>query len=901
MKLKFSAVTMAAMMMAACGSGELDTQDEYSQGQLRLPSAVSSAAFVYQPSYTGLQGELTFTAEALPVWARLDPVSGAITGTPAQPQSGRVQIVASNGTDTLRYSGELRVEDAARYQGRNLRDFYATGYDQKPRRLRNDLSGDLAAEIQFVQTHSIAPAGNYRRNTQDETQSRYMPRLVAQRDALLLFLPQNGTVPESVTARLLQDGEVVDTLTLQHPNSLPAADFAGGAAVAYSSRAWWTVIPWQYVRNGLGLEFSDGERTGVLDAGDIDIGLATQIVFQTIRLGMLTQPPASSGGQFVSNDPVLAATDYFETLPVARLVMANYADTTLPEVMVRSGKMYTTVSDTNGDVYSGDMRGDVAKSQVSVGINLANFGYSSYHMNQSYSHAFKQITNHHARGVYQNGAINHGLSGGNGIGTLYASAGNEASHEWGHAYGMGHYPGQGLTSDGRWAVHHADSGWGYIGHRQRMRASLSGINSDGSYSYNKDAMSGGWDGSDLSRYTYYTGYTARLIQADLERFAVPDTGFAGGYKQWNTATGRFEAVSHNQPVPQQVGVAVATILGAHDPLTDQAVIYPVFHGNYGNVFSLPAPDLSGNSDQCWLDIRNAAGEQRQIQVAATRHAHNSANQLHVNLPASFRPTQARFSCRRQGTVTELARRDFDGEIPALPPVAIVGMEAGRKQLQQREWVEIAQELAAMTADEFTLPQTLQIKIDSYDRQQLLTALPEQSRIRLQAIYALQDAAESTRVLLNHARATGLSRTETAARLRQHLHSTGLLHSDTPTLAGGVIAGYNHFFDGRQGQGELVSLTPMTPDNAAVRTRWVRDAYNRLHPVDRPWLCLGLSSDRLRLFDCATGNAAQRFSDYNGRNNPWVLQSHSSGRCLDFNRSAVTLITYGCTGSGNQQW
>src|SRR5690554_5464574 len=156
-----------------------------------------------------------------------------------------------------------------------------------------------------------------------------------------------------------------------------------------------------------------------------------------------------------------------------------------------------------------------------------------------YNHVFKQITNHHAWGNYQNGRVSHGLSGGNGIGTLSASRGNEASHEWGHAYGLGHYPGAGLTEDGRWQRHHADSGWGFIAHRGRMRDNLShnswsaelmpeGSHFQGRIPYRYDSMSGGGGGNRFSQYTHYTGYSARIIQNDLARFPIPDANFVTG-------------------------------------------------------------------------------------------------------------------------------------------------------------------------------------------------------------------------------------------------------------------------------------------------------------------------------------------------------------------------------------
>lgn len=412
------------------------------------------------------------------------------------------------------------------------------------------------------------------------------------------------------------------------------------------------------------------------------MGEATQVAFQSIRLGMLTHVDLKSG-HYTLNNPILAATDYFQTIPTSRLIMGSYADMQLDKVIVRSGVIYDDASPTTGSYYAGDMRGDVAKSQVSVGINLANFGITSNNMNQSYPHLFKQTTIHHAWGNYENGRVPHGLSGGNGIATLVDSRGNEASHEWGHGYGLGHYPGAGLTDDERFKGHHADSGWGFIAHRKRLRDNLvdnsesaelkpATFHLNGRIPYGRDAMSGGSDNTSFSVYTHHTAYSARFIQNHLERYPLPTTEFASGYKKWNEERGQYEEfnypTSEKRLAAKEVGVAVATILGGYDPdSTDygnNAVIYPVFHGNYGNVFDLPIPDLtladeSGTLlDQCWLDISNAQGDSKLVSVAANRHSNNSINQLHINLKAEFRPTLAILNCRRDGIDYELTRTVF---------------------------------------------------------------------------------------------------------------------------------------------------------------------------------------------------------------------------------------------------
>ena len=82
-----------------------------------------------------------------------------------------------------------------------------------------------------------------------------------------------------------------------------------------------------------------------------------------------------------------------------------------------------------------------------------------------------------------------------------------------------------------WSNHHADSGWGFIGQRKRMRANVhwtapANGNQQGGvthqfmdlYSYAPDAMAGGSFASNLSRYTHYTGYSTKVgIQPRLDR------------------------------------------------------------------------------------------------------------------------------------------------------------------------------------------------------------------------------------------------------------------------------------------------------------------------------------------------------------------------------------------------
>ena len=302
-------------------------------------------------------------------------------------------------------------------------DTTSTGAD---RTLRNDLAGSLSGQVQFAQSHTVDAGGNL---------AKKMPSLVTQRAALLLFSP--AKTAKSVSVEVSINGIVTSTLTLDDPTKIPRSDMnisENRPDVVYSRKAWTTQLPWDVMKKGLSLRFAtDTGETGVLAADAFEFAAPKELIISSIELGMLTDAPASSG-HYLLNEPEKAGSDYFQTVPVAKMIVAKYDSVKLDKVIVASGAMYTSASAVNGDTYSGDMRENVGKAQVSTGINLANFGSSSSTMTQSQPGTFNERIIHHSAGMYANGYQAHGLSGGNGMATLYDSVGNELSHELGHSY-----------------------------------------------------------------------------------------------------------------------------------------------------------------------------------------------------------------------------------------------------------------------------------------------------------------------------------------------------------------------------------------------------------------------------------------------------------------------------------
>ncbi|CBL44758.1 similar to toxr-activated gene A protein, TagA [gamma proteobacterium HdN1] len=929
--------------------------------------ALANLAYQYTlPRPENLTGTAQFEAIQLPAWATLDAGTGIISGTPSTSDiraATPFEVKLTQGNHRVLYNGSIAVRHTSAIRSNSGIDFYDAPFDGHSREYRNDLTGALKGEVQFVQTHAVAPNGNLLVNTDDQTKSIYRPRIVAHREALILFIPEAGVDPSTVDVRVQAPGKPAATLMMAHPNDLPKPDRT--TQLVYSKRAWFVMLPWDSIVNGLSLEFIvdqgvNSQKTGELAADKIEIDRATQIVFQNLRIGMLTDPAPKNDGYFTLQDPVMAATDYFQTLPVAKLVMASYNDVKLRQTIVNKGgkaRVYDLdsadvndhFSDGTGDVYSGDMRGDVAKSQFSVGINLANIGISSWDLTQNYPKSIKMITSHHAHGEYsctgQNGCpesghwrVEHGLSGGNGIGTIISTQGNEASHEWGHAYGLGHWPGSGLTTDCRWADHNHMTGWGFIGHRNRLRSSVWGIANggetigactNGSKTFNagdfmfaRDSMSGGNYGtSALSRYTFYTSFSARNIQLDLDNWYIADTDYTSGYKQWDTTTGRYEEVTaptlsgKSAPVATQVGVPVVTILGGYDPLDSKynpgerrAVIYPAMHSNYGNLFDLPAPNLADENDHCWVQVDNAESQQRLVEIQTARNKANSINQLHFNLAADFKPTKATLLCRRAGVTETLASTNFDPTRPELPPLAIVGEEHGIDQLKAREMAEIEAGLQALAPDNlFNLSGDLSTKLASYSAQDLQQGLTSSGWLYAQKILKAKTVAGQVQPIAAYGDRLALSEAEIYAKVLAHLQAGGLLSADaiaseTPfALQGAPIYNANSTVYVSTALNNLNRL-PVESKNTgfAASYQWVMDAQGKLHPQNDPSRCLatqGGSGSAVIPVDCDPDAINQRWT-YNASNQSYKA---ANGLCLDNHSTQYFAELYGCHGGGNQRW
>jgi hypothetical protein len=756
------------------------------------------------------------------------------------------------------------------------------------RRIRNDLTGGLSGMVEIVQSHSVNPSDNDDRAAPRAWPELTLPDVVTHRGALLLFTPSNAQQQVTVIAQL--NGVTQLTAPMQHPNALPRADFApsdGRAEASYSRRAWSVELPWNVMKTGLTLTFvADGRISGTLAANQLRFAAPAEVLVHNVQVGMLTDAPSSPEHALI-RDPASFGTDYFQTLPAARLTVSSYEPVRLPRVMLGNGASFENVHPTSPDVYGNVLFNDVAERQVRRGIHLANHGIPAAAASDNIAYdnyATAQHTALHSQGNYNNGVVQHGQLGGGGMVAVLVSRGNEFSHEIGHSFGMDHWPGarwpanraNTALNDVMDTMHHADSGWGYIAHRKRMRANLqwskpisephildaydagavvdvSANNFAGLYHYNRDAMSSAEPSHAVSKYTHYTGYTAVRIQRDIDR-AVADLAFPSGYKAWDSATSRYVNAPERIPGfsalrPERLGVPVHTIVGVYDPGTSTAgvdpdanlsLLYTPLRGNYGHVFALPAPDFAVADRQCWLEITFAQLPVRRVAINATRLSRRSINAVSVNIAQSDNPRTVSARCRLQAnnaaTETILSSVDFVAPLP-MAAATRIGMEDGFSALRAKEIVALNALLEAKSGTAFPLLSAAdQLMFDSWSAD--LTGLGDSAKSVAQRL--LQQRANATdiaRYINTNRAALSANNAAIVAALRTQLQRAGFAPN-----AGSIFPAGNTLASATSRCMTMNAAQPPAPVmivNCAVTpaSSWWQDARGGIHNAARPDLCL----------------------------------------------------------------
>lgn len=809
--------------------------------------------------------------------------------------------------------------------------FFDVNEFKQIRTVPNNLSsGDLAGRVQFAQTHTIDPNNN---------EERKEPSLIPYRAALLLFTPQENLKTLKVTVTYIDNNiSKSEVYVMMPPINMPKSDYNNNGTkkdITYSKRSWSVQLPYYAVEPNMQLEFmaktKDGlELTGTLSGEDIEFAAPIEGAFLFIRLGMLTDNLEGIKGRYhdMITDTAHAMQEYFQTVPFAQLSAGIYEDRILKKVILDNGTIYENKSSFAGaDYYSGDMRESVAKAQVSVGIDLANKGVIDSALNQIHeiTHDMFYFTVHHAIGRYtdDNGGakdVIHGLSGGNGIGTLVDSSGNEFSHEVGHGYGMGHYPNSNESADG--SIHGYSTSWGYDAYKNRMRANVAWNSNPDSYTFynhyitpfqdtygwNKDSMAGGWADSAISRYTHNTARSTRQIQKNIEgRYFLSDSKNNNGkyyYLGWDKSAREYKQATEanfiNKRInPTEKGVPVITILGGYDPQSPyNAVLYPYFRANWGNVFasifkdSLPADAVN------YLEITYYGTKPAQYVVLNnSRYSGSIINKLHFNIAESDKPKTISLYVNNtlKGTTT------IDEAVyntPLKKPV-IIGKGKGYDDVINEDAAYLETKLAGKTVDNYTLTAKEKELIEILYRFSALNKLSASQKAVAEDYINNKNKTDEVNMYIDD-NYTLLENNDISADkgLKNLLESSGL---------GTVVFKFNQ----AEINGKCMEVYESINNNKSVRVaacnksenqRWAIDNAGRIHSALYPGYCL--EQGKMAVLQLCSENTKQQWKIRNSDISSGVVYENIGvpGQCIDNSGSEPEkIIAYSCSEAANQKF
>ncbi len=821
------------------------------------------------------------------------------------------------------------------YKVGSPRDTRLTFFDvnefKQIRTVPNNLSsGDLAGRVQFAQTHTIDPNNN---------EERKEPSLIPYRAALLLFTPQMNLSSLEVKATYKVDELVKsEVYVMMPPINMPKSDYNNNGTkkdITYSKRSWSVQLPYYAVEPNMQLEFmaktkSGIELNGTLLSDDIEFAAPIEGAFLFIRLGMLTDNLEGIKGRYhdMITDTAHAMQEYFQTVPFAQLSAGIYEDRILKKVILDNGTIYENKSSFAGaDYYSGDMRESVAKAQVSVGIDLANKGVIDSALNQIHeiTHDMFYFTVHHAIGRYtdDNGSakdVIHGLSGGNGIGTLVDSRGNEFSHEVGHGYGMGHYPNSNESADG--SIHGYSTSWGYDAYKNRMRANVAWNSNPDSYTFynhyitpfqdtygwNKDSMAGGWADSAISRYTHNTARSTRQIQKNIEgRYFLSDSKNNNGkyyYLGWDKSAREYKQATEanfiNKRInPTEKGVPVITILGGYDPQSPyNAVLYPYFRANWGNVFasifkdSLPADAVN------YLEITYYGTKPAQYVVLNnSRYSGSIINKLHFNIAESDKPKTISLYVNNtlKGTTT------IDEQVyntPLKKPV-IIGKGKGYDDVINEDAAYLETKLAGKTVNNYTLTAKEKELIEILYRFSALNKLSSSQKAVAEDYINNKNKTDEVNMYIDD-NYTLLENNDISA-------DKGLKNLLESSRLGTVVFKFNQ----AEINGRCMEVYESINNNKSVRVaacnksenqRWAIDNAGRIHSAIYPGYCL--EQGKMAVLQLCSENTKQQWKIRNSDISSGVVYENIGvpGQCIDNSGSEPEkIIAYSCSEAANQKF
>lgn len=496
--------------------------------------------------------------------------------------------------------------------------------------------GALAGRFEHGQTQIIRP---------DET--RIAPPLLAGREALLLFIPeQRIDARGDLRLALSVDDRLLGVLPMRPPAQLPQYLEQGLTETPldpYSRRAWSTFIPWSWVQEGAVLRIGHEGDEGLMVQSLTLENLGAPHLFTVNRIKMLL---FGEGGESVATTPgPKHVRDFFGSVSAAAMELVDSSPWVLDSIVENTseGPRWVHSEVERLAAASRDNRYGLFRHHIAFRHSLANTGRglsmtdeghgnnSPYGFGTSVGMGWIRDQNGNLVDI-NNGGVAGGWTGWTAL--WNSDCGNGFIHEGGHAQTMLHFTG---GTAQRWGIadEYPQDGVNLAAHpaaydssrrelRTWYRVNASGpVRSDGALVGKRDPMNGGESSNAITCFPQFTGYHARKSQAWMQNSATlrEVDGEAGAYL-WNTETHSYDPteVAAAYQAPVAIGVPVVTLVGTLGNLDEVCQTYPPYFAASGNVFSLPAPDTGDlhedfTGSRWFLSLHHADGSIRHALIA----------------------------------------------------------------------------------------------------------------------------------------------------------------------------------------------------------------------------------------------------------------------------------------------
>ena len=428
------------------------------------------------------------------------------------------------------------------------------------------------------------------------------------------------------------------------------------------------------------------------------------------------------------------------------------------------------------------------------------------------------------------------------------------------------------------------------------------------YGWNKDSMAGGWADSAISRYTHNTARSTRQIQKNIEgRYFLSDEKNNGEYhyRAWNKVINDYtttlaENFDNNRINPTEKGVPVITILGGYDPKSPyNAVLYPYFRANWGNVFSsifqnsLPADAVN------YLKITyyDSTKPTQYVVLNNSRYSSSIINKLHFNIAESDKPkTITLYINNTEKGSTTIEETVYD---TPLHKAVIIGKGNGYDDVINEDAAYIETNLSGKTVDDYTLTAKEKELIEILYRFNALNKLSASQKAVAEDYINNKIKTDKINMYIDD-NYTLLENNNTSAdeTLKTMLEESGL----------GTV---EFKFNQAEINGKCMEVYESAESKMSVRAavcsdsnsqRWAVDKAGRIHSALYPGYCL--EQGKMAVLQLCSDNTKQQWKIRNSDISSGVVYENIGvqGQCIDNSLSEPDkIIAYSCSEAANQKF